>query len=333
MKRGIELLAVAATAILPCLSAMSSAASAQDQKPIRIAMARSVSVLPLWGITRFAEKQGLKVEMIASANNSEMQRQLQSGVEVASLGYQNPGIMAEQNVGNIKVIAGIYLGGQNLIMRKGVDLKSWKELEGKKIGMPGGSYSLVLFTLTAEEYGVDISKVNIVSTSAAGAPELQAVKTGVLDGLALWSPIIDRAVVEGYGYYPACCDIGSSKGYGPGNQILAANTDFLKDKEKAVKFLKAYAESIEHYSKNPDEAAATVAQYTGAPKEVIVEALKHGTWDIRLAIATAENVAKQGPRFGYTKTDMSAKVRSLVDLSYLAEALGRPADQLGEVKP
>jgi hypothetical protein len=34
--------------------------------------------------------------------------------------------MAEQNVTNVKIIAGEQLGGQNLIMRKGIDVKSWK---------------------------------------------------------------------------------------------------------------------------------------------------------------------------------------------------------------
>jgi hypothetical protein len=37
-------------------------------------------------------------------------------------------------------------------------------------------------------------------SSAVGTAELQALKNGDLDSLVLFSPTIDRAVVEGYGF-------------------------------------------------------------------------------------------------------------------------------------
>jgi hypothetical protein len=40
------------------------------------------------------------------------------------------------------------------------------------------------------------------------------------------------------------------------------------------------------------------------------------------------NVAKEGPKFGFTKADMSGKVPRYFDLSYLAEATGKPITQL-----
>lgn len=322
---------VAIVSALLAYSLSTPSGESAEPKTIRIAMARSVSVLPLWGIEQFAAKQGFRVEMLASANNAEMQRQLQSGVELASLGYQSPAVMAEQNVDSIKILGGVYTGGQNLIVRSGVEVKSWKDLEGKRVGVPGGSYALVLFTLTAEENGVDLSKIQIVNTSAAGAPELQALKGGGLDGLVLWSPIIDRAVVDKYAYYPACCDIGSSKNYGPGNQILAANKAFLADRAMAVKFLKAFNESKEYYAKNTEAAASTIAQYTGAPPAVITEAIKHGDWDVRASLQTAEKIAKQGPRFGFTKTDTSSRIDPYFDFSYLAEATGLPEAKLSKI--
>jgi sulfonate transport system substrate-binding protein len=226
----------------------------------------------------------------------------------------------------------MYVSGQNLIMRKGVELKSWKDLEGKKIGRAPGTYAGILFTLAAEANNVDLSKVNLVNTTAAGPAELQALKNGDLDGFVLWSPVIDRAVVDGYGYYPECCDIGSTKEFGAGNQLLAANTEFLKDRKLVVNFLKAYIESIDYHRNNTDKTLALVAQYTGGSPEILKEALKHSRWDIRVDIANAVNVARQGPKFGFTKTDASAKVPSYIDLSYLAEATGKSVDQLSSYR-
>ena len=319
---------ILALALLAGIIAAGCDTRADTPKPVRITVARSVSGIPLWGIGPFAEASGFRVEYIPAGTNAEMQRNLQSGVEIGTLGYQSPAVMAEQNVTNVKIVAGEQLGGQNLIMRKGVELNSWKDLEGKRLGRPPGSYVAILFTLAAKENGVDLSRVSLLNTTSAGPAELQALKSGDLDGLALWSPVIDRAVVEGYAYYPACCDIGQTEKYGGGNQILAANTDFLKDRETAVKFLKAYADSLEFYVKNPEKAVRLITEYTGVSKEVIAEAWKHGIWDVRADVRTMINVASQGPVFGFSKSDVSAKVPDYVDMSYLSAATGKPVDQL-----
>jgi len=300
-----------------------------DGKLVRATLSRSLSAPFLWGFNPVGEKYGLRVQVLDAITNADQQRNIQTGgVEVGSVGYQSAAVMAEQNIGNVKIIAGMYIGGQNLIMRKGVELRSWKDIEGKKIGRPPGSYAGVLFTLAAEINGVDLSKVNLVNITPAGAPELQALKNGDIDGFVLWSPTIDRAVVDGYGYYPECCDIGATRQFGAGNQLLAANTEFLKDRKQTVTFLKAYVEAMDYYSRNPDKTVALVAQYTGGGAAILNEAMRHSRWTYRVDIQNAINVAKQGPKFGFTKADMSEKVPVYFDLSYLAEATGQPADQL-----
>ncbi len=303
-------------------------AGAQEQRLVRVALARSLSAPALWGIGPFAAKYGLRTENVQAVTNAEQLRSLQGGAEVGSMGYQVPAIMAEQNIPNVKVISGLYIKGMNLIIRKGVDVQSWKDLEGKKIGRPPGTYVAILYTLAAEANNVDLSKVNHITTTAIGIAELQALKNGDLDGLLLWSPILERAVVDGYAYYPPCCDIGSTKEFGNGNQLLGANTDFLKDRTTAINFLKAFLEAQEYYANRPDELVALMSQYTGVTKEILTAALPRSGWDNRVDIHTAINVAKQGPKFGFTRTDMSDKVASYFDLSYLSEASGRPIAEL-----
>jgi len=95
-----------------------------------------------------------------------------------------------------------------------------------------------------------------------------------------------------------------------------------------VKFLKAYADSLEFYVKNPEKAVRLITEYTGVSKEVIAEAWKHGIWDVRADVRTMINVASQGPVFGFSKSDVSAKVPNYVDMSYLSAATGKPVDQL-----
>ena len=75
---------------------------------------------------------------------------------------------------------------------------------------------------------MDLSKVKLVNTTAIGTVELQALKSGDLDALAMYSPTIDRAVVEGYAEYPSCCDITATKQFGKGNQVLCRQLEVFE---------------------------------------------------------------------------------------------------------
>jgi ABC-type nitrate/sulfonate/bicarbonate transport system substrate-binding protein len=311
---------------------LATPAAAQDQKTIRIMVARSISAVPMLSIGPFAEKYGLKTEILPFATNGEMQNGLRSGsAELGQLGLQNPAILADQGATDVKVIFGYATGAQNLIVRKEAKIKSWKDLEGKTIGRAPGTYTGILFTLAAQENNVDLSKVKLVNTTAFGTAELQALKNGDLDGLAMYSPIIDRAVVEGYAEYASCCDILSTKRFGRANQIYAANTSFLGDRATAVKLVKAYLESEDFYLKNPEKALEITAKFTGVPRTVLDESVKHFSWDHRVDRQAIINVAKEGVTFGFTKTDTSPKVADLIDLSFLSEATGKPVDQLSSL--
>ncbi|HEX3951017.1 MAG TPA: hypothetical protein VHW95_14265, partial [Steroidobacteraceae bacterium] len=95
-----------AFALLLCVVALVWTVRADEPPVVRITLARSVSAVPLWGIGPFAEKAGFRVDYVPAGTNADMQRNLQSGVELGTLGYQSPAVMAEQNVGNIKIVAG-----------------------------------------------------------------------------------------------------------------------------------------------------------------------------------------------------------------------------------
>jgi sulfonate transport system substrate-binding protein len=294
---------ITAALIIPIVFILLAAEGVRSQQPdkkvIRIASARGVNFVALWGMGPFAEKHGLHIEMVAAMTNADQQRALQvGGAEVATQGYQNPAIMAEQNVTSVKVIAGLYLGGQNLIMRKGVELNGWKDLEGKKIGRAPGTFAQILFILAAEANNVDISKINLVNVTAVGTAELQALRNGDLDGLVMFSPTTDRGVVEGYAYYPSCCDISSTEKFGGRNQLLAANTEFLKDRQTAVSLLKAYVEAENYYVQNREKAIEVAVQFTGVSRDVVVEAFKHATLEHRVDVQTAIALANEGPSLG-----------------------------------
>jgi ABC-type nitrate/sulfonate/bicarbonate transport system substrate-binding protein len=112
---------------------------------------------------------------------ADQQRAAQSSqAEVATTGINNPAIIADQGIANLRYIAGQQFGGQNLILRKNVTADSWKALEGRTIGVVPGTYARVLFLVAAQEGGADLEKIKIVNVSV-GATALEALRKGDLE--------------------------------------------------------------------------------------------------------------------------------------------------------
>src|SRR3974377_1128748 len=90
-----------ATAVIVLIAGLllgtADAAQAQqaEKKVIRIGSARGVNFVALWGLGPFAEKHGLRTEMVAVISNADQQRALQAGGGgSATPGNKNPAVLA-----------------------------------------------------------------------------------------------------------------------------------------------------------------------------------------------------------------------------------------------
>src|SRR4029078_2504767 len=183
--------------------------------------------------------------------SADQQRAAQnSQAEIATTGVNNPAIIADQGITNLRYIACQHFGGQNLLLRKNVIADNWKALEGKTIGVVPGTYARVLFLVAAREVGADLEKIKIVNVSV-GATALEALRKGDLDGFVLFAPMTDQVVIEGIGYYPPKLDIGACS-LGPANCVILVNTGFPGNKDLELNFMKAYVDSMHEMQ---DEAA------------------------------------------------------------------------------
>src|SRR5579864_4146892 len=72
-----------------------------------------------------AKKYGVDVEVVPMRRYGDVQLALATGqVQFGSFGYFNIGTMADNNIHNVKIIAGNSTGGQGLILRKGLNARS-----------------------------------------------------------------------------------------------------------------------------------------------------------------------------------------------------------------
>lgn len=306
-------------------------ARAGEGPVVRIAASRGVVSAPVWNVANHAARYGFGVQMSVLFTYADQQRAAQNKqTEMATTGINNPAIIADQGITNLRLVAGQQFGGQNLILRKGVTANTWRELEGRTIGVVPGTYVRVLFLIAAQEGGADLSKIGLVNVSV-GATALEALRKGDLDGFVLFAPMTDQVVVEGIGYYPPRLDIGGCS-LGPANGGILANTDFLANKTLATNFMKAYVESL-HEMQNEPAFVKVATQLAGIQPAVAQESFRNMVFSEVIDAKAAVESAKLGPRFGFTKADVSAQVPGLIDFGPLMAATGRTQDQLTGTPP
>jgi len=298
---------------------------------VQIAASRGVVSAPVWNVANHASRYGFSTRMSVLFTYADQQRAAQNKqTELATTGINNPAILADQGITNLRFVAGQQFAGQNLILRKGVTANAWRDLEEKTIGVVPGTYVRALFLIAAQEGGADLSKIKLVNVSV-GATALEALRKGDVDGFVLFAPMTDQVVLEGIGYYPPKLDVGTSS-LGPANGGILANTDFLADKKLAVNFMKAYADSL-HEMQNEAAFVKVATQLAGIQPAVAQEAFRNLYFSEMIDVRAITEAAKLGPRFGYTKSDVSAKMAGLIDFGPLMAATGKTQQQLTGTPP
>ena len=206
-----------------------------------------------------------------------------------------------------------------------------KALEGKRIGQVPGSWVAVLFALAARANGVNREKVDMVNIPLIGSTQLQALKSGDIDGVVTWPPNSDAAIVQASASIRRAAILDRRKNTGPGIDCFG-EFNIPSGQKDSINFMKSYVESMNYYVQNPDKAVELITEYSSAPKVVVTEALKHGRWTVHVDLKALANVARAGPSFGFTKTDQSDRVANVVDLDPLSEATGESVQSLSTLQ-
>ena len=100
---------------------LADGAEAAEGPIVRIAASRGVVSAPSWNVAKHASRYGFSTQMSVLFTYADQQRAAQNKqTELATTGINNPAIMADQGITNLRFIAGQQFAGQNLILRKGV---------------------------------------------------------------------------------------------------------------------------------------------------------------------------------------------------------------------
>ena len=136
--------------------------------------------------------------------------------------------------------------------------KSLKEAKGKKFAISRfGSLSEFLTRSSLRQYGVDAKEVTMLQIGATPA-RFTALAGGIVDATVLCFPVTERAKATGLTklydlkeLYPDWTNVG----------FIARESWLAKEKEQAIKFLRAYQRGVRHTRENRDDGIKALRKY------------------------------------------------------------------------
>ena len=203
-------------------------------------------------------------------------------------------------------------------------VKSLKDLKGKRIGITqkGSTFHYMLGRML-ETQGMSLNDVEIVPLSKLSAV-MAALESKQIDGCILNEPNITKVQKAGYG--KLVVQVGDVIPYQ--TSAIFYSPDFMKNKDAAVRFMRAYNKACNYYyeaavekkdDKKLEEVVNIVAKYVKAPAEDIKAGLPYIDKDGKLLVSDIATQIKW-----YTDNKMisgTLDAKDVANTSFLDEAL------------
>lgn len=203
-------------------------------------------------------------------------------------------------------------------------VKSLKDLKGKRIGITqkGSTFHYMLGRML-ETQDMSLNDVEIVPLSKLSAV-MAALESKQIDGCILNEPNITKVQKAGYG--KLVVQVGDVIPYQ--TSAIFYSPDFMKNKDAAVRFMRAYNKACNYYyeaavekkdAKKLEEVVNIVAKYVKAPAEDIKAGLPYIDKDGNLLVSDIATQIKW-----YTDNKMisgTLDAKDVANTSFLDEAL------------
>ncbi len=273
------------------------------------------------------QKYGFAIQHVQTPRYTDRVLLLQKGdIHLGASGYSVLANLIEEKIPVVS-IAGNINGAYGLLVRKGVTVKTWKDLEGKKVAAPSNSIVEHHIIASAREKGVDIGKITMVKM-IPGPAALIALQRGDIDAISSWEPWLAQGVAKGIGYVPF--DLAENS-IGPINGLLQVNRDWLgKNRDLATRGVRCMIDAMEHLTNKPDEFVRMAQKWVSVDVPTIQVAQKNFRYDSYMYQKNAEVYVALLHQMGLSKTNTADRVGSVFDYSILQQITGKTPEELGK---
>jgi sulfonate transport system substrate-binding protein len=297
---------------------------------VRQGMLNVPALSPLWLLPEYAAKYNVHIETVMFQRFADARTALASGdLDLTAFGPQDISLAVGQGVRSLVGIAGVGSGNDCLLVRKGDDIKDWKALTGKTIGVGAGSISWLKFAASAQEHGLDYPALKIVNIVGGGGNYLKALQGKEIDVAAVWQPFCAQGIVDGYAQYPTI-DHNTSKAVGGLISVLAVNRGFMdKHREAVQRLVVAYVDVLKFAGSNRERWSKIYAEKAGLPQPVAAESIRITQLDATLPLASITRITKFLSDNGVITRDISGEIAQHYTYDFLSTATGRSPADLG----
>jgi sulfonate transport system substrate-binding protein len=315
--------------VLAAAAVFAAPAFAQSVK-IKQGMLNVPALSPLWLLPEEAKKHGIDIEIVMFQRFADARTALVSGdIQITAFGPQDISLALGQGAKSLMGVAGVGSGNDCLIVRKGEDIRDWKSVADKRIGVGAGSISWLKFAASVQENGLQYGKLKIVNIVGGGANYLKALQGREIDMAVVWQPFCAQAIVDGFGAYPTL-DHNRSKTVGGLISVLAVNRPFMEKNRDAVqKLVDSYVSVLALARKDTGRWAKIYAEKAGLPQNVAAESIRTTQLDHTLPLQSIKRISKFLSDNGVITRDVSGEIGEYYTYDFLARATGRKPEQLG----
>lgn len=154
-------------------------------------------------------------------------------------------------------------GTDGIVAKAGIN--SIRELKGKKIGVPNGSYLDYILDVVLIQNGLDPEK-DVIKIEADPEDMTAGFISGKYDAVVNWQPLLSEVASKGNG--KIIFDSSEIKGLNSGNWVFKRN--LIKERPADVQaFVDVWNKTTNFIKSNPDEAYGIIAKiYKVTPAEV-----------------------------------------------------------------
>jgi ABC-type nitrate/sulfonate/bicarbonate transport system substrate-binding protein len=273
------------------------------------------------------QKHGFTIQHVQTARYTDRILLLQKGdIQFAAGGYSVLANIIEENI-PVVAVSGNINKAYGLLVRKGIDVKSWKDLEGKKVAAASNSIVEHHVIVSAKEHGADVGKINMIKM-LPGPAALIALQRGDIDAISSWEPWLAQGVAKDFGYVPLEM---ADNSIGPINGLTQVNRDWLaKNRELATRFVRCQVEAMEYLTSKPDEFARMAPRWVSVDAQTVQYAMKNFRYDANMYQKNAETYVTLLHQLGLSKTNTADRIGTAFDYSILQEITGKTPEQLGK---
>ena len=257
----MKLKSIGKAAALVALASVVAAGSAQAQEVVRLGNLKFAHYGAVSYIKEIAPKCGIKVEERVFAKGLDVMSAVLAGELDVGATASEAAISGRAGGAPIYVVAGFAKGGARLVGRSDLNLKSVKDLKGKKVGVTRGGIQEVLLLAELQQAGLTVSEQpgkDVQTVLLAYADLNQALLGKHIDAMMQSEPQSSQAINKGYGseiLKPYNTPIGE-----PIRTMVMTEKFYKERRPVAEKFMRCFVEATKTFIDQPATAEKYVRE-------------------------------------------------------------------------